>query len=131
MSSATLGLFLASAFPAVILGPERQLTLGRVTLAFGERDLDGPGRSEEHTSELQSRVDIVCRLLLEKNKHKKIAQKRLGHAKITTILDLYSHVNDMMHSDAAERLYSAFFFFFNATAATEISTLSLHGALPI
>src|SRR5207247_3874949 len=27
----------------------------------------GPiGRSEEHTSELQSRVDLVCRLLLEK-----------------------------------------------------------------
>src|SRR6202048_5444786 len=25
-----------------------------------------PGRSEEHTSELQSRVDLVCRLLLEK-----------------------------------------------------------------
>src|SRR5438105_8434560 len=25
-------------------------------------------RSEEHTSELQSRVDIVCRLLLEKKK---------------------------------------------------------------
>src|SRR5438105_10261272 len=29
-------------------------------------------RSEEHTSELQSRVDLVCRLLLEKKKkHKK------------------------------------------------------------
>src|SRR5207247_11467930 len=32
----------------------------------------GPGasalRSEEHTSELQSRVDLVCRLLLEKKK---------------------------------------------------------------
>src|SRR5699024_12878899 len=29
------------------------------------------GRSEEHTSELQSRFDLVCRLLLEKkNKHK-------------------------------------------------------------
>src|SRR5207247_6254746 len=26
----------------------------------------GSGRSEEHTSELQSRVDLVCRLLLEK-----------------------------------------------------------------
>src|SRR5438105_6645476 len=25
-----------------------------------------PSRSEEHTSELQSRVDLVCRLLLEK-----------------------------------------------------------------
>src|SRR5438105_11593432 len=28
-------------------------------------------RSEEHTSELQSRVDLVCRLLLEKKKTKK------------------------------------------------------------
>src|SRR5207247_3523573 len=27
---------------------------------------DGTTRSEEHTSELQSRVDLVCRLLLEK-----------------------------------------------------------------
>src|SRR5690349_24222588 len=29
-------------------------------------------RSEEHTSELQSRRDLVCRLLLEKKKKKKI-----------------------------------------------------------
>src|SRR5438067_10174086 len=30
-------------------------------------DLDRPwGRSEEHTSELQSRFELVCRLLLEK-----------------------------------------------------------------
>src|SRR5207247_7781731 len=28
-------------------------------------------RSEEHTSELQSRVDLVCRLLLEKKKNEK------------------------------------------------------------
>src|SRR5699024_11943337 len=28
--------------------------------------LSGSGRSEEHTSELQSRFDLVCRLLLEK-----------------------------------------------------------------
>src|SRR5438105_5948907 len=32
---------------------------------------DGDPRSEEHTSELQSRVDLVCRLLLEKKKKKK------------------------------------------------------------
>src|SRR5438105_11298763 len=31
-------------------------------------------RSEEHTSELQSRVDLVCRLLLEKKKN--VAEKR-------------------------------------------------------
>src|SRR5438105_12430934 len=30
----------------------------------------GEDRSEEHTSELQSRVDLVCRLLLEKKKKK-------------------------------------------------------------
>src|SRR5687768_18371604 len=29
---------------------------------------DGGGRSEEHTSELQSRLHLVCRLLLEKKK---------------------------------------------------------------
>src|SRR3712207_8587181 len=31
-------------------------------------DLDGELRSEEHTSELQSRQYLVCRLLLEKKK---------------------------------------------------------------
>src|SRR3989440_2835837 len=31
---------------------------------------DGEVRSEEHTSELQSRSDLVCRLLLEKKKNK-------------------------------------------------------------
>src|SRR2546422_8275425 len=30
--------------------------------------LDTRGRSEEHTSELQSRLHLVCRLLLEKKK---------------------------------------------------------------
>src|SRR5206468_12956328 len=31
-------------------------------------------RSEEHTSELQSRSDLVCRLLLEKKKKRKLKQ---------------------------------------------------------
>src|SRR5690349_23733874 len=34
-------------------------------------------RSEEHTSELQSRRDLVCRLLLEKKKKKKITIAQL------------------------------------------------------
>ena len=33
-------------------------------------------RSEEHTSELQSRTNLVCRLLLEKKKNKKTTQKQ-------------------------------------------------------
>src|SRR2546421_9294730 len=51
--------------------------------------LDGPGlvglspagiwpRSEEHTSELQSRSDLVCRLLLEKKKKKHIEHEELN-----------------------------------------------------
>src|SRR3712207_8814191 len=35
--------------------------------AFG--NVTGPARSEEHTSELQSRQYLVCRLLLEKKKN--------------------------------------------------------------
>src|ERR1041385_9552844 len=34
------------------------------------RDQERGGRSEEHTSELQSRLHLVCRLLLEKKKKK-------------------------------------------------------------
>src|SRR5690349_22984783 len=37
----------------------------------GAPDRQRRGRSEEHTSELQSRRDLVCRLLLEKKKKKK------------------------------------------------------------
>src|SRR2546422_8575126 len=36
----------------------------------------GPPRSEEHTSELQSRLHLVCRLLLEKKKQQTSA---VGH----------------------------------------------------
>src|SRR2546422_3110682 len=46
------------------------------------RDLDQDGdldkeRSEEHTSELQSRLHLVCRLLLEKKKTRSSQARRL------------------------------------------------------
>src|SRR3712207_8917438 len=58
---------------------------GQVALARGDvvdcpvADADGAAghllqRSEEHTSELQSRQYLVCRLLLEKKKKKTIAK---------------------------------------------------------
>ena len=51
---------------------------------FVELDPDHPGfqdegRSEEHTSELQSQAYLVCRLLLEKEKH----TSKLSHKPIT------------------------------------------------
>src|SRR2546421_6132604 len=39
-------------------------------------------RSEEHTSELQSRSDLVCRLLLEKKKKAKIDQRDINLVEI-------------------------------------------------
>src|SRR5690606_41749624 len=47
-----------------------------------DNDVIEDGRSEEHTSELQSRENLVCRLLLEKKK-KKNTQNR--------------HINDIMY----------------------------------
>src|SRR2546430_13654388 len=47
----------------------------RHRVPLGDRDArdDGGHRSEEHTSELQSQSNLVCRLLLEKKKiHKRI-----------------------------------------------------------
>src|SRR5256885_13261010 len=72
-------------FPYTTLFRSHQITLVREPLArrqhgtqsAGERrqlvpgkrvDTDGPRRSEEHTSELQSPCNLVCRLLLEKKK---------------------------------------------------------------
>src|SRR5690606_41526361 len=47
--------------------PMRQTTV-RACLTQG-RKMATATRSEEHTSELQSRENLVCRLLLEKKKH--------------------------------------------------------------
>src|SRR2546422_6760289 len=46
-------------------------------------------RSEEHTSELQSRLHLVCRLLLEKKKKTRPnAQRPRSHKKHNSITDL-------------------------------------------
>src|SRR5438105_8966304 len=47
--------------------PDELFEIGSISKSFVALCL----RSEEHTSELQSRVDLVCRLLLEKKKKKK------------------------------------------------------------
>src|SRR5690606_41898984 len=60
---------------AVVAGLEPVDRRGRVGAQPGRVDEDDglgrgvAGRSEEHTSELQSRENLVCRLLLEKKKN--------------------------------------------------------------
>src|SRR3989338_7101574 len=83
-------------------------------------------RSEEHTSELQSQVHLVCRLLLEE------VAERFGTisgfpfksgANNTLFVSVTS--GDNLHNIRLK------VFFFKDTATTEIYPLSLHDALPI
>src|SRR5256885_13000878 len=54
-----------------------------------------PARSEEHTSELQSPCNLVCRLLLEKKK------KKSEFDQYTTVsARLYRVVTDFLHASA-------------------------------
>src|ERR1022692_4214514 len=81
-------------------------------------------RSEEHTSELQSPCNLVCRLLLEKKKY-----DNLGRPAIQVWTSGGSQFALETDWDDFDR--PQFFFFFNDTATPEIYTLSLHEALPI
>src|SRR5256885_4722433 len=80
---ANLGILMAQAGQRVVLvdADFRRPCLHRLLAASGnghrvtgvdgfwQRDGADPVRSEEHTSELQSPCNLVCRLLLEKKKH--------------------------------------------------------------
>src|SRR2546430_9808916 len=55
-----------SVFPAVT---QRQLALDSIIDSMVETPTTGT-RSEEHTSELQSQSNLVCRLLLEKKRYR-------------------------------------------------------------
>src|SRR6266436_475857 len=94
-------------------------------------------RSEEHTSELQSRLHLVCRLLLEKKnkikivlaemRNKKLEERRRGQRNEEKQRTPVRREVGLRHDGPEERLL----FFFNDTATTKIYTLSLHDALPI
>src|SRR6266850_614690 len=76
-------------------------------------------RSEEHTSELQSPCNLVCRLLLEKKKAWMSSRPRTRQTSAPT----GSRGRQSRNHEPP--------FFCKDTATTEIYTLSLHDALPI
>src|SRR4029434_7291259 len=97
-------------------------------------------RSEEHTSELQSHLNLVCRLLLEKKKYVCACVCVCVCACVwacgaVRACVLYTLRVVSRHLCCAHCCLFAcgcvFVFFFNDTATTEIYTLSLHDALPI
>src|SRR2546430_12666981 len=59
----------------IAIGPE---ALGPVVPAAGLGGVHQQDRSEEHTSELQSQSNLVCRLLLEKKKES-LPRRRSHH----------------------------------------------------
>src|SRR3989442_2516208 len=59
---------------------------GNVEAGFADADFVREDRSEEHTSELQSRPHLVCRLLLEKKKLTGLAISTLFRRLAATIL---------------------------------------------
>src|SRR3712207_7256976 len=78
-SESSARFFLEAAFASMILGDvdQWQVYSGRALGVMDETELSAyrVARSEEHTSELQSRQYLVCRLLLEKKKEKRIKLK--------------------------------------------------------
>src|SRR2546427_8628275 len=85
-------LSLHDALPISFLPAEGILGIGRLPGAAQHDDdllgtLQRRARSEEHTSELQSQSNLVCRLLLEKKKKK-------TNSKQPTHLNTSNHKND-------------------------------------
>src|SRR5688572_29024325 len=92
-------------------------------LPVGHRLLRAPARrlvrSEEHTSELQSQSNLVCRLLLEKKK------LWIGASTGLWRQESVGPFEQLTTADVIAVLY------FGDAAPAEIYTLSLHDALPI
>src|SRR6266511_4227243 len=85
------------------------------------------GRSEEHTSELQSRENLVCRLLREKKNNSLVPGERV-------VTSAGSGLSNSLAPLRAKVIFCSRvirIFLLNDTATTEIYTLSLHDALPI
>src|SRR5256885_12211380 len=66
---------------------------GRPGAVARRQDPRDRARSEEHTSELQSPCNLVCRLLLEKKKNITLTYNAQTHCKSTTYRSPVSHVH--------------------------------------
>src|ERR1039457_4829433 len=119
---------------------QRWLNVWKLQFALAAQGFLSLPRSEEHTSELQSPCNLVCRLLLEKLRphltsissvrrvHVDRANVQLDTA--TALAAGSSMLKEYKNRRRARRTGDVCVFF-NDTARTGIYALSLHGALPI
>src|ERR1039457_3571510 len=96
-------------------------------------------RSEEHTSELQSPCNLVCRLLLEKKKNKKQIKYIVETKEALSECVSCTHCGDrsllQAHScpttnSVLSFFFFFFFFFFKEGAPTKFSLFPPHPSLP-
>src|SRR4030095_11274512 len=96
-------------------------------------------RSEEHTSELQSHSDLVCRLLLEKKPnmhfedHTSVFEDCALAPAVCRVLRLLFALDRLSHRclrTCCSVLFSSSLFFLNDTPPPEISPFPLPAALP-
>jgi len=66
-----------------------------------------PVASSDNPGRLHDARHTHASLLLKQNAHPKIVQERLGHASVSTTLDLYSHVVPGLQEVAARRFDEA------------------------
>src|SRR2546421_2496333 len=93
----------AAAIPAITPNPSAKRKNSTVTTKYSPnafhlkplvslQERPTPSRSEEHTSELQSRSDLVCRLLLEKKKKRTSARLKPGATNNPAIISPLSKI---------------------------------------
>src|ERR1039457_5437110 len=128
-------------FPYTTLFRSSPIQSGHPTQACKScRPFPGCNRSEEHTSELQSPCNLVCRLLLEKNKQeRKIGRGgwvARGREHVTrdarSALTCAASLAPPQHNIRTHRRLKDFFFFFlNDPAPPGLSPFSPHPVLPL
>src|SRR3954467_7841665 len=101
---------------------------------------DGKSRSEEHTSELQSHDNLVCRLLLEKKKeqvaiaHQTLARAPVlrpsGRARAAGGLQRRGRALGALSGPFGDAMVDGFFFF-NHARPPELAPLPLAQPLPV
>src|SRR2546422_3451243 len=78
--------------------PHSNSDRGEARKSNGVVDMSAGGRSEEHTSELQSRLHLVCRLLLEKKKqvYRFLSVQMQGHLIVQPRLGKFVRCNALL-----------------------------------
>src|SRR5256884_286865 len=123
--TATTEIYTLSLHDALPISDEYGIPIPVVHFRFGENDLalwrdknrslmeicSNLKRSEEHTSELQSRLHLVCRLLLEKKKRLNIViYLKIGSHR--TLANLLVYINHQIFLYNERKPIILYFFFF-------------------